>query len=591
MQTGYRYNREAQAKALKSAVRNRKRDKVLYGAIIKAEREFGSTSNTISTQTDARTISTQTGGAPPPAPPPAPTSALPASTSTAPSGPSSGPPASTSTAPSGPPSGPPNPFAVVLGQLGSRRGSTLQPLRTTGSAGPSTPQSAPVSTTHTPFISPEMIGSIKSNLTPPGTRVVRQLPPKSKTATELFQEELAAKAASRLNPVDSRQSNVGVISPTTSELFTPPTISPTSTIVSSSGRQVLVPKDQVPPLASIAETLKPVKGSPTSSDASTIASTRASTIVPTHPSVASPVASSPDEMPPLQVDLYDTNTDEGKAAQAMAKELITLIHQKQEEAGVNKTQQTTITSYRLNGSKRGERLIIKFNKKYDRYQFERKIGQTSSSMRFYPDKDNTGISVIRSLTQALEVVKQNGYNPKPAVNETTGLGISEDPELIGSSRVIYKSNKGADGVAKGQLYLMRPQLIKGHIRLYNKSGRPVVSRSNVSPSFQRIAKDIVERNTFEADDYSNVDPKESADVNKFIESTKPIQPRNINRLSNADTVWQLKKRYEVLVGELSAGNHGKLVRDEMETILRNLIRLHAMNQDKGRELIRSLREF
>lgn len=146
-------------------------------------------------------------------------------------------------------------------------------------------------------------------------------------------------------------------------------------------------------------------------------------------------------------------------------------------------------------------------------------------------------------------------------------------------------------MAKGQLYLMLPQLIKGHIRLYNKSGRPVVSRSNVSPSFQRIAKDIVDRNTFEADDYSNVDPKESADVNKFIEATKPIQPRNINRLSNADTVWKMKKRYEVLVGELSAGNTGKLVRDEMETILRNLIRLHALNQDKGRELIRSLREF
>jgi hypothetical protein len=432
-----------------------------------------------------------------------------------------------------------------------------------------------------------MIGSIKSNLTPPGTRVVRQLPPKSKTATELFQEELAAKAASRLNPVDSRQSNVGVISPTTSELFTPPTISPTSTIVSPSGRQVLVPKGQVPPLASIAETLKPVKGSPTSSEASTVASSIASTIVPAHPSVAS----SPDEekMPALISEPLDPR---GSVIQAKADKLLRLVNEKRAiaraESGNNKinpVKQFTCTPFKLDGSQSRDRFVMKPERAG--YRFDLKYGKSIM-------KDNQSIDIEKSLDQAIQAVESGRLNVDRRTGEMSGAGFGDgdvDPELIGSSRVIYKSNKGADGVAKGQLYLMRPQLIKGHIRLYNKSGRPVVSRSNVSPSFQRIAKDIVERNTFEADDYSNVDPKESADVNKFIESTKPIQPRNINRLSNADTVWQLKKRYEVLVGELSAGNHGKLVRDEMETILRNLIRLHAMNQDKGRELIRSLRDF
>lgn len=40
MNAGYRCNREAQAKALRAAVKNSKRDKVLYGAIIKAESGF-----------------------------------------------------------------------------------------------------------------------------------------------------------------------------------------------------------------------------------------------------------------------------------------------------------------------------------------------------------------------------------------------------------------------------------------------------------------------------------------------------------------------------------------------------------------------
>ena len=138
---------------------------------------------------------------------------------------------------------------------------------------------------------------------------------------------------------------------------------------------------------------------------------------------------------------------------------------------------------------------------------------------------------------------------------------------------------------------MQPQLIRGHIRLYNKSGRPVVSRSNVSPSFQNIARDIVERNAFEADDYKNLDPKETADANMFIQSTMPIQPRNINRLANSDTIWKMKKRYEVLVGEMAAGNDGKIVRDEMSEILKNLVRMHAMGESKGRDLIKALRDY
>jgi hypothetical protein len=103
--------------------------------------------------------------------------------------------------------------------------------------------------------------------------------------------------------------------------------------------------------------------------------------------------------------------------------------------------------------------------------------------------------------------------------------------------------------------------------------------------------DIIERNTYEADDFSHLEPKEVADFNRFVALTMPIQPRGIDRLSNADSIWQMKKRYEVLVGELSAGNSGKLVRDEMANLLRGLIRLRAMSPDKGKQLIKELRDF
>jgi hypothetical protein len=354
--------------------------------------------------------------------------------------------------------------------------------------------------------------------------------------------------------------------------------------------------------------LKPVKGSPTGSEASTVASTVASTIVPAHPSIAppaasSPAASSPDEekMPALISEPLDPR---GTVIQAKAIKLINLVNAAKIKAGVSTSKQFAFTPFKFDGTQIDDRITMKPEasnkekaeaaKKNEKpklkYRFDLTVGSSRTIM-----KGNHGIDIDKSLDMAIQAIEQdNRLNVDRKTGERTGAGFGDgelDTERIGSSRVIYKSNKGANGVAKGQIYLMLPQLIKGHIRLYNKSGRPVITRSNVSPSFQRIAKDIVERNTFEADDYSTIDPKESADVNKFIEATKPIQPRNINHLSNADTIWQLKKRYEVLVGELSAGNTGKLVRDEMETILRNLIRLHALNIDKGRQLIRSLREF
>lgn len=490
MQAGYRYDRNASAKALKAAVKNSKKDNVLYGAVIKQEGVF----STITSNTDQ-------------------------------------PPTSTPSVPS--------------------------------------TQSAPPTPAPKGAIDLESIQAALSKL-----RKVDQTVAKPKTPTK--QEQLAAESTqikARLKPVDTREINVSIGTKPKS-----PTPSITSSEAPTVASTMISAIDQSAPI-SVAPIDVGAPSSPSSSSSSSSA----------------PSSPSSDELPPLQVDLYNKDTKEGKDAQDLAAELMNLAHQKQKEAGVSEKKQITIQSYTVDSNDMphgyDSRLIIKFNAKNNAYQFDRKLKSGSTkSLRFYPDPD-TGINVIRSLIIAINHVKQNEYNPNPKKGETTGLGLKSDEVNVSSPRVIFTSRKDGRLVKKGQLYVMEPSLYKGHIRLYNKSGRPVVSRSSVSPSFQRIVKDIVERNTFEQDDYSTLDAKETADANKFIQATKPIQPRNIDRLSNADTIWQLKKRYEVLVGELSSGNTGKLVRDEMETILRSLIRLHALNIDKGRQLIKSLREF
>lgn len=566
MQSGYRRDRDAGAKALKVAVKNSKKDKVLYGAVIKAESVFSS----LTTQPkpslsgpsqpsnigDVYAMMGEASSGGPPAPPTPPVSTMQAPTVSS----SMATTASTTSRSSAASRGlPPNPFMQALQQGATALRSTIAPRNV-----PETPATnQPTPPTSGLVITTDLLSQLRSKLRPTKT-------------TELSPTQRADLVArTPLRPVQSIPPiSTGSIPVLETSGETTPILSP----VSSTGTS-----ETLPPLATITETLKPAKGSPTaSSQAPTVASTVATQKdLPTVPS-------SDDEPPLLQSDLYNLNDDQGKSAQAAAKELLSKINQQQRDVGVKETKQTTITAITLGGQGVGK-LIIKFNQ--NRYQFDLKVrggkNPTTRSMRWSPDVE-TGISVIRSLTHALEGMKQEKYDPKAKVGETTGLGVAD----IKSQRVVFRSRKSGNGdLTRNQIYVMEPQLMRGHLRAYNRSGRPAISRSNISPAFARIVQDIVERNTFEPDDYSSLEAKESADANQFIALTKPIQPRNIDRLSNADTVWQLKKRYEVLVGQLSSGNTGKLVRDEMETILRTLIRLHAMNNDKGLSLIRALREF
>lgn len=537
MQAGYQYDRKAAAKALKASLKNRRRDKVLYGAVIKQESVFSSTTTghppappSTLEATVGTTTSTQ-----PPAPPGAPS--VPSAPSA--SQPVLSPEATTSLR------RPPNPLFAELLSAG--------PLRT-GQASP------PLPARSTPAPGPQHLAITLDVLNAARERLKRtdktiKPPVVQKTLQEI-------KASQTPTPVDAREHNVVVGTPV--ETVAPPiqaTIVPTAiTTPTAIGEPILSS------LAATSAVSEKVKSGAEASAGET-------------PIVA-------------KIDLLDSSNPLGASAQATAKALFEILQAKIDKKGHTRNLiHQTITAYDTRDQPTASNMKITLVDgifKFSSTKETSMAGSMKKTLRWYPDYPDRAVDVITSLKRAIKDIS----NSRVGVNGTiSGLGVSEDPDKIGSTRVVYRSSKNPNSVAKGQLYLMQPQLIRGHIRLYNKSGRPVVSRSNVSPAFQSIARDIVERNAFEADDYKNLDPKETADANMFIQSTLPIQPRNINRLANADTIWKMKKRYEVLVGQMAAGNDGKIVRDEMADILKNLIRMHAMAESKGRDLIKALREY
>lgn len=530
MQAGFQYDRKAAAKALKASLKNRRRDKVLYGAVIKQESVFSST-----------TIEG------PPQPPGTPEATVGTTTSTQPP------------APPGAPSAPSVPSASQP---------TLSPEATTSLRRPLNPLLA------------ELMG-------PPALKptTTRSEPPSPDAKPRAFDLATILSAKAKLKAVD-KTIKPPVVQKTLQEIK----VSQAPTPVDTREHNVVVgtPVETGGPLAQT--TVVPTAITTPAAIGEPILSSLAATSAVSEKSGAEASAG---ETPIIRkTDLWDSSNPLGAEAQATAKSLFEKLQAKIDKKGHTRNLiHQTITAYNTQDSPTASRMTIALSDGIFKFASTKETimaGSAKKTLRWYPDYPDRSVDVIVSLKRAIKDISSS----RVGVNGTiSGLGVSEDPDKIGSTRVVYRSSKNPNSVARGQLYLMQPQLIRGHIRLYNKSGRPVVSRSNVSPAFQNIARDIVERNAFEADDYKNLDPKETADANMFIQSTMPIQPRNINRLANADTIWKMKKRYEVLVGEMAAGNDGKIVRDEMSEILKNLVRMHAMGESKGRDLIKALREY
>lgn len=229
------------------------------------------------------------------------------------------------------------------------------------------------------------------------------------------------------------------------------------------------------------------------------------------------------------------------------------------------------------------------------------------------DKDlylNTAFNIYRvskssidDLDKLIELIKDNISNPEEFAKSRTMSDISDAP-LGGKTPLMGpQTGKGLETPgesvefrhrhSKGKhKYVLLPAYLKGSIRLFAKNGgNPIVSQKNASSAFLNIVKDIVESGTFSTADYKNVSPKEALNVNAFIKATKPLIPSAFAAVHNGADLHALRKRYQVLVGELSVGNTGQLVKEEMISILRTLERLKAISKPKVNDLIKGLKEL
>jgi hypothetical protein len=119
----------------------------------------------------------------------------------------------------------------------------------------------------------------------------------------------------------------------------------------------------------------------------------------------------------------------------------------------------------------------------------------------------------------------------------------------------------------GKFNLSLKALRKGNLTIYRPSSNHVlINRKNISPRLIKMINEIREKMKFELEDYDNLKKAEQMVIDQIINLLRMTYPEGMRRALD-ESNWNLRQRYEILIGELNAGNDGKLVKDELKDVL------------------------
>lgn len=194
---------------------------------------------------------------------------------------------------------------------------------------------------------------------------------------------------------------------------------------------------------------------------------------------------------------------------------------------------------------------------------------------------NINIDVKRALS---DYIAKKGIR----VNEMSGVGLRKKPKLPNR-----KENKlhWTDKVMRGDNnYVLRNPFLNGRISYYpyGPHMRQIIIRTPSAHALKMV-RDMVETGTFDKADYDRLTKDEGDKMNRIVKQSNITIPHDVELKGyHYDEIADLRQRYKVLIGEIVAGNHGKLVLDEMRDILRQLESYHAISGPTRTKLMKQI---
>lgn len=140
----------------------------------------------------------------------------------------------------------------------------------------------------------------------------------------------------------------------------------------------------------------------------------------------------------------------------------------------------------------------------------------------------------------------------------------------------------------GNLYITNKSLKKNNLtisRPYSKT--QLLSKKNITPLLKKMIFDIANTLEFDKQDYHNLQKDEKIIIEKIIRLQKDMKDVNINKLLEDDDS-KIKKRIEILIGEVNAGNVSSLIKKELKDLLKKLYDNKAISYNKYQQSLKSI---
>lgn len=235
--------------------------------------------------------------------------------------------------------------------------------------------------------------------------------------------------------------------------------------------------------------------------------------------------------------------------------------------------------------------------RYPPYGFEFNIKKTGSSPQIpLTVKNNNStynIDIFRALTDYAQLYKVN----------LEGTGLKRGRGRPRKGEHVYKPPRPknpprdkvklhwSDKVMHGDNnYMLRNPFLNGRIAYYPfGANMQQITIRTPSAHALKIIRDMIETGTFDKADYDRLMKDEGDKMNRIIKQSNIVIPHDVELKGyHNEEVADLRQRYKILIGEITAGNKGKLVLDEMRDILRQLESYHAISAPTRAKLLKQI---
>lgn len=214
------------------------------------------------------------------------------------------------------------------------------------------------------------------------------------------------------------------------------------------------------------------------------------------------------------------------------------------------------------------------------YDGKNKKWITKTTLNFNPKYNSNKIILDKAFNEFTK--DKEGY-----ANAVQGIHYKAGAGLIGG-RIATGHYYNSHAPNFGNLYITNKSLKKNNLtisRPYSKT--QLLSKKNITPLLKKMIFDIANTLEFDKQDYHNLQKDEKIIIEKIIRLQKDMKDVNINKLLEDDDS-KIKKRIEILIGEVNAGNVSSLIKKELKDLLKKLYDNKAISYNKYQQSLKSI---